>query len=334
MKQPIDRLRNAAISARIGCDGDESAISEIIAIGDSLYFVKEFGIYAMQLADQIDPERTNAAIPNVQQRILAIGSNDPIVARTLLTAHTLFDQKFLGPSFDQENGLKLALELLKDFVALIKMQADLDAAEARAITSWENQEQDRGAFHLPSIGNAKQLCDAFAQKAGHVVNTLKSIARLFYREELKSKWIDSMTAIAADRYGDSSPFAQWMKNARPFLLYVLDLRNMIEHPAPGKYIKVNDFRLLATREIDRPSVEIVHPGEETATSTITMLMKTVTDDLVSVAEVLMAYLCSVHAQPFAGMSIHVVESPQEQRSKNKQRFCYGYFNGEQIVQFG
>jgi len=333
-RRPIDILRDSGKSARIGIDGDDSAISGMIPIGDTLYIIKERGIYAMQLADQIDPQRTNPAIPDIQQRILLVGSNDPIVARTLLTAHTLFDKKFLGPHFDQENGLKLALGLLKDFVALIGMQADLEAAEARAIASWENQKQDPGAFRLPSIGNAKQLCDAFAQKAGHVLNALKGIANLFYGEELKSKWIDSLTAIVADRYGGDSPFAQWMKDARPFLLYVLDMRNMIEHPALDKFIKVSDFRLLPARKIDRPSVEIVRPGEESIAYPITMLMKTVTDDLVSVAEVLMAYLCSVNVRPLAGMSIHVVEPPQEQRSNKKQRFYYGYFNGKQIVRFG
>ena len=42
-----------------------------------MYFAKERGIYAMQLADQIDPDRTNAALPDTQQRILRIGTDVP-----------------------------------------------------------------------------------------------------------------------------------------------------------------------------------------------------------------------------------------------------------------
>jgi hypothetical protein len=333
-RRPIDALRNSGKSMQIGTDGDDSAISEMIPIGETLYLVKERGTYAMQLADQIDPKRINAAIPDTQQRVLAIGSTDPIVARTFLTAHTLFDKNFLGSSFDQEKGLKLALELLKDIAVLVEMRADLESAGARARASWEAEKPERGAISLPAIGNVKQRFDAFAQKTGHVVKTLERIAKLFYDKELKSKWIDSLTSIAADRYGDDSPFAQWMKNARPFLLYVLDLRNLIEHHATDKFIKVSDFRLMASGEIALPSVEIVRPGEPTATASITILMKKVADHLVSVSEVLMAHLCDVNVQPVAGMSFHVFELSPEHRSNKSQRFYYGYYNGEQIVRIG
>jgi hypothetical protein len=114
---------------RIEGDGDDSPIIDMITIGDALYIVKECGIYTFQLADQIDPERTNAAIPDALQRVLAIGASDPIVARTLLTADTLFQQRVLGPSFDEGKGLKLVWELLQDFVTMSDMGADLKAAE-------------------------------------------------------------------------------------------------------------------------------------------------------------------------------------------------------------
>jgi hypothetical protein len=53
--RPIDKMRNAARLGRIGAEGDNSAIREMIPLGNTMYFVKERGIYAMQLADQIDP---------------------------------------------------------------------------------------------------------------------------------------------------------------------------------------------------------------------------------------------------------------------------------------
>jgi hypothetical protein len=49
-RRPIDILRDSAKSGRIGGDDDDSAISDMIPIDDTMYFVKERGIYAMQLA--------------------------------------------------------------------------------------------------------------------------------------------------------------------------------------------------------------------------------------------------------------------------------------------
>jgi len=333
--RPIDLLRDSAKSMRIGDgDADDSAISEMIPIGEALYMIKGHSIYAVQLADQIDPERTNAALPDTQQQILSFGADDPIVARTLLTAHTLFRKNLLGTSFDEEKGLMLALELLQGIVAMTGMLDELERAEAQAKASCETQTPQRNAFRLPAIGNLKARCDGFAQKAAHVVNILEGIAKLFYPNELASKWIDSLAELSAKRCGENSLFAQYVKDVRPFLLFVLGMRNMIEHPASGKYVEVRDFRLMSSGQIALPAVEIVRPGEQPEIATITLLMKKVIDDLVSVSEVLMAHLCNVHVQSFAGMPVQVVELPEEQRSNKKQRIYYGCLFGEQIVRMG
>src|SRR5690349_12364125 len=92
-KRLIDQLRDSGKSMDIGTDGDDSAITDVISIDRTMYLVKERGLYTVRLADEIDPERTNLGIPDIQQRVLSVGSINPMVARTLLTADTLFDQK-------------------------------------------------------------------------------------------------------------------------------------------------------------------------------------------------------------------------------------------------
>jgi hypothetical protein len=97
-KRPIDALRDSAKSMQVGEDGDDDAISEMFPIGAALHFIKQKSIYAIELADQIDPERTNPAIPDTQRKFLSIGASDPVVARTLLTAHTV-QENFPPPLF-------------------------------------------------------------------------------------------------------------------------------------------------------------------------------------------------------------------------------------------
>jgi hypothetical protein len=109
---------------------------------------------------------------------------------------------------------------------------------------------------------------------------------------------------------------------------------MIEHPTPDKQMRVSDFRLLPTGQIAPPAVDIIRPGEELATATITLLMKKVTDDLACASEVMIAHLCNVNVQPFAGMPICVVELPLEQRPNKNQRMFYASQLGDQIVRMG
>src|SRR5580658_3414613 len=112
-KRPIDRLRDSGMSMEIDDAEDSSAVSEMISLGDKLLIIKANSIHAIQLADQIDPKRTNAAIPNTQQKLLEVGANDPLVARIFLTGRTLLQKTTLGADFDEMKGLRLAFELLQ-----------------------------------------------------------------------------------------------------------------------------------------------------------------------------------------------------------------------------
>jgi hypothetical protein len=230
--------------------------------------------------------------------------------------------------------MRFALDLLKDFAALENMRVEMEAADAAARAAFENRDTSTGLLALPSINDLDARCDAFAQKAGHVVGLLEEIAKLFYGDELKSKWIDDLAKIAAERYGNDSFFGQYMASARPFLLLVLDMRNMIERPKPDKYIRTNDYRLTPGGLIDPPFIEIVRPGEEPQKATVTLLMKQMIDDLLSVSEILMANFCTMHTQPVGGMDVQVVELPLDQRSNKLQRFYYGTLFGGQIVRMG
>ena len=83
----------------IGTSDDQSAVTGIFPIGDNLYVVKERGIYEVKLADRIDPNRTNIAIPNTQQKVLNYGSEAPVVGRTLQPGDPAPDFAMLARSF-------------------------------------------------------------------------------------------------------------------------------------------------------------------------------------------------------------------------------------------
>jgi hypothetical protein len=57
-KRPIDLKRESDFSGTIGT-GHEGAIKEFLNIGSMLLMIKEKAICKFQLADQIDPQRSN-----------------------------------------------------------------------------------------------------------------------------------------------------------------------------------------------------------------------------------------------------------------------------------
>jgi hypothetical protein len=330
-RRPIDLLRNAGGVMEVGTAKD-GPIVVVLSTKDKLYFIKTRAIYSVRLADQIDPNRQNPDIPKTQQRELPFGSEHFAVARILLTAEVLFKKTALGQSFDVKQGIELTIDLLKDIAAVIDIRERLEISQQEAATAIATESPVHRMLRLPSVDNLEARCDAFAQKAAHVVNGLERLAKIFYPTELTSKWIDALNRTLKQREGDASAFAAYMAKVRPFLMFVLVMRNMIEHPKPNESVKVDDFRLLPSGELAPPSVEIVRPDEPVQRTELKVMMETVTQDLVNVCEALLAYLCGSNVNVCGAFaSLRVIQLPPEQRQNPQVRFSYGYYNGQTMI---
>jgi hypothetical protein len=329
--RPIDRLRNAGGVMQVDTANDGPIVAAL-PTNDKLYFVKTHAIYSVQLADQIDPNRQNPDIPNTQQRELPFGSEHFAVARILLMAEMLFKKTALGQSFDVKHGIELTIDLLKDIAALIDVRERLEISQQEAAVANVAESPAQRMLHLPSVENVEARCDAFAQKAAHVVHCLELLAKMFYPTELTSKWIDALIRTLKQRERDNSAFAAYMVKVRPFLMFVLEMRNMIEHPKPDKSVKVHNFRFLSSGEIAPPSVEIVRSDEPVETAHLTVMMETVTRDLVNVCEALVAYLCDSKIDVRGAFSsLRVIQVPPGQRQNPQIRFSYGYYDGQKMI---
>lgn len=315
---------------------DDGPICTLIDMPQSLYSIHEHAIYAMQLADQIDPQRTNAAVPNTQQKILSLGARDPEVARTYLTAHALFKSMHLGQQFDEKKAVQLAYEFLSIIAAMHDMQRNLDAVTKVAVEGFEALPAKDRSLRLPALGDVSHRCDAFSQKIGHAVDTLEDVACLFYPGEINNKWVDSLVALLAQKHGEDAPVTRAMRERGPALLRLRRLRNMVEHPKDNDRIVVHDFKLLPSMDLLIPSVEIQYPGEEPATGSLVSLMGQVRNALVDEAEHLFGLLVAANIQPFSKLKVCLIELPKELRPKwnPHQRLSYGIKINGQVQPLG
>ncbi len=323
-KISIDSIRDSALSMQVG-GPEDGAIFKMISAGDDLHIVLDHAIFAIQLADQVDPKRTNAAVPNTKQRILSYGVKDPVVGQIYMTAYALFKATNLGRDFPEQKALALAFNFLIDVAAMMDMHSALVAAIQKTTTEISNQVHTNRSIELPAVGDAKARCDAFAQKVGHAINTMEAIAQMFYPSELTQKWIDSLTRIAAAKHGADSPLARFMSDAGGSLLFMLGIRNMIEHPKEKKQIVIQDFSLTPEMNLVPPHVEIVTPDKYPASHSLSSFMFDVTKDLVATGELFLALLCGEKVESAVGLPRVVVKIPEGRRPKQNphQQFSYG-----------
>jgi hypothetical protein len=322
-KRPIDIQRDSAGQLEVGTPDDESAITDMFAIGGSFHVIKEKGIYQVKLADEIDPKRTNPKIPNTHQRVLAYGSDNEIVGRILLTAKHLFDPAYLGRSFDHERALVLAFDALKDLLAMHEILKSIEEAEARAKATFTAGRGKGEALSLPSVGDLTPHAKGYVQKAHHALKALLEIVKLFYGTSGTGARFQALAKLTEDRYGKNSPFAEFMRRELRTLQFIWNMRTCVEDPKPKEYIRYRDFSLdPGTATILPPTIEVVHPETPQEQAPVTALMKRATDRIVFIFEGTIAHLCNNNVERFRGREVRVVELPLDRCPNKNVRLNY------------
>jgi hypothetical protein len=171
-------MRDGAGSFQLDNPDDGTPIKEMFNFQHSLVLITEKFTYEVQLADQIDPKRSNPNLPhNVQRKLFDYGIHSEPLAKILLQAKTLFKEGHLA--VDVEAAQKLALDTLKEFAAMDHTAKGFKDLEKIEIEKVEKANQQPRSVSLPSVGGVDTYCKTFAQKAHHFDKGMLSIARLF-----------------------------------------------------------------------------------------------------------------------------------------------------------
>lgn len=289
-KRPIDRQRDAAITLQIGGD-DKSEIKDFLSTTKGLYVIKEIGVFKIQLADDIDPGRTNPNIPNLSQQVLPAGHNDEIVARILLTAKYLFDEHnamvrpFVGELFER------CIVLTRQLLELDAIARELADEIQRKIAAFAEKPATRNAFSLPSVPGIDTKLHNILSKADKAKDTILAMCRLQFLPEAvgKVKLEDLAKAVEASMQAEPEIFSVWNEMATYFSL-IRNMRNVSEHPKENHQVVLSDFAMQPDGQINPPLVEIQHPGTPIGTLPVIEFLEFVRSTMLSHAEIILTFI--------------------------------------------
>lgn len=330
--RPIDHVRNSA--GGITLPEDAGGIDGMCEINNSLHMIGRKAIYQIQLADEIDPDRTNITIPNTQQKVLAFGTESPLVRQILMTAKRMFSNSALGPNFDSKVAINLAFDALQDVTAMYTMREELRAKLRVIEGEAKNLTIKQRALAMPHVGDVRSVAEAFLQKADHATVGLFNIAKLFYGNAIGQRWFQSLYKLILEKNGEDDPFTKFLAQVLPFLQFVRNARNAMEHSDATKSVKVTDITLSPAGELHPPSIEVIHPDTPKPTTPLEAVMSHTIDHLGAISELMMVYLCGCNVQPSAGLKLSIIAYDEDQQDAYKCRYGYGAQIGGQIVPFG
>ncbi len=328
VKLPPIPSRDRGGSFTLNNPDDGSPIKDMFTLGDALLLITEKCTYRMQVADQIDPERKNPALPhNVHQKLFDHGTNSELFCNTLLLAKIMFRKEFL--KIDVERARQLAFEALSELVPMNETAISFKSAEQAVIEKLQHLRRKDVSLALPSVGNIMIQCKTFMQKADHFAGALLGIVRLFYPKKKRMNW-DDFHHIVKAKYGEDDNFYKVVTMTTPLLKLVRNARDCLEHHNKGVITK--DFALEQDGTIAPPTIEINFRQSTQRRCSISMFMDEAAKALLNTFEMVVVHLCSKHMQPFAGMPIVVGLLPEDYRMAWRVRFGYGMYdqNGQFI----
>lgn len=304
--------------------GDESdgAVKSLATIGGRLYAVKDKAIYAVALADDIDPARSREDIPNTVQKVFDVGSSDEIVTRSLLTGIELFKKDRLLDTVDHEAALSCVFEILRDLVSAFEISREVDAFIAKAR---ENRiKPNGGAVALPSFPALHAQTKSFIQKLDHAMQNIFNLACVFYGEATlrkAGKWLDGLAIHLAETLPTDNDFVGFASELAKLGKMVRNNRHCIEHPKPAQRIDLQDYRITPTRELAEPSITVIHNETPIDPTPVDEFMRFFNEQALAGTELLMVFLAGHHLAPFGAFNIGVGEIAEKQR-RDGVRFGY------------
>jgi hypothetical protein len=92
--------------------------------------------------------------------------------------------------------------------------------------------------------------------ANHTLNSISELFPALFEADFKRGSFNRIAKWAAKTFGEADPLAQMLRADEVWINIWGEIRNAFEHPKDNYYVRVNNFRLLANREIQLPTWQL------------------------------------------------------------------------------
>ncbi len=324
---PIDddpfAYRSQGGAFNIGADETDS-MSAFIKVDDQLMCVTRKNIRMVLMADSVDPERTNPNIDHNVQHILPYGSDNELVGRTFQQAGVLFKEHTLHNSIDYNKGISISLSFLKEITALEKLRNEYTNEEESINSSLSSQGKNPT---IPALPNLDQKVKGFISNTDHAMRSIMEITHLFYPNIKGAGWEKYLYQKIKNELGEEDPFTIFINTFRVFTEKIRTIRNKVEHPhgqLKDDVFVIENYKLTPANILEMPSIFYDGKEHNLPKMKVSAFMESTTHNLLMIFELLMVYLCNLHAEPFAGDKRVVVSIPENERLASEKHVGFRY----------
>ena len=305
-------------------DDSEGGIHAMIPLDGDLLCVTTKSVFAIRLADSIDPKRTDPNTLDMKQKVFDHGSATEFVGRTLLQANTLFTDQALGSKFDNKKGKKIGFDFMKEISAIRMTADDLVQEIEKKNSAFEGRPAADGSLHLPSVNRLEQRVKQFIISVDHAKRHQMEVVQLFYPDIENKYWWERLEEKLKPAIEIKRVDGEFVRNFTAWTWQMRNLRNAIEHPSKDDKVNILDYRLTTGLRVCVPTIEYRNEKTPLQEMPISEFILITIENLLVSFEFLIAYLCNVHVLKFAGHDRFVVEIPVVNRKAHEAHVRFDY----------
>lgn len=328
-QKEIDKIRDGAVNMRVG--NDETRCLVMIGISDAMYVVKEQSIWKIQLADAIDPSRSNVSLPNAQQQILSIGAHSEIVKKTLLQAHYFLEASLSEKEIDRDYCLSAALALS---VAFAKLDETIFRLEKHAEETEATLEPpSMRSLVVPAYADLEREWSNAHDTLSDIRSLLRELSFHFFSEiSKKERWFRDLSErldFSAFLSSDQSEVVSVIEHNLGFVRW---FRNAKEHPKPGQKLTLQNYRLLPDGSIATPTVVIEKGDDAPVEIDMASLLRQLRSATMFSTEMIILWLFCSNLRKVFGKNVSIAARDPNSASDSKPPHVYTVeFEGRDMI---
>lgn len=294
--------------------GGTGGITQMCFCGDFLEVYKVDATFRVQSPESLDPEETNPNMPWVVTHISDVGSGNKIVARVLLQSKEILNKAMLPSDIDKESLICILHECKELLLGCEEVASGIKAEVKEIIDKIHKKEitvdkPSRALNPFPQVQRLEDRCSMFLVNSKRYSHQLSELINEFFKTDFRGPHFHKIKNWSKEYFGSNSAIHQLIKDNEPKLKYLIDLRNLQEHPTKNKKTIIENFCLLPNLKIQPPtwSVEGAQPGP------ISEEMQYIVKFLLEFTEILLIH-CTFQLTE-TKIPYYVVHLPEKDRKK-------------------
>ena len=255
---PAPNFRDSAGSVEL--HGGTGAILHMVGLTNFLESYKSDATFRIQTPQTVDPKNTNPNAPWVVTRIDGVGASSFAVARVFLQGHEMLQQGIFVKELDKDAVLNQLHSCKEQLVICEQTAAKVVGRIEEIIARIQTAGIDRDN-HGRALNPFPQVQDLVADTTVFLIHAKRAIteATLLVAAVLGIQVQGANFRVLGERLltqlGADANLTKYVQEQEPTVKYLVDLRNLQEHPNTVRTI-VADFHVLPDGSISPPALHL------------------------------------------------------------------------------